>query len=317
MHTIVIRLLSVFLMVAAGVVARRRQLLDGSTTGRLVALVTQIFYPALIYATLVRTFTLAELVRNWALPAGALLIMLVGFVVGLLVNAGVPGSDPRRRRARHFQCTINNYVFLPMPLVMLYWGDAGVAKLVFASIGSEIAVWTLGVVALTGGGVPFGQMVRRLLTMPMAAIAAAITTILVRDGLGVTVSPSSLLGEAGGSLLDAMKLLGAAAPPLAMVVAGSRMAELHPKHLWQPAQLVVTILRLAIIPALALLALRLLPLEADSLAILQVVAVMPAAIASVMLSDLYAADSEFAASAVLLTHVASLVTIPLWLAALG
>jgi predicted permease len=34
-----------------------------------------------------------------------------------------------------------------------------------------------------------------------------------------------------------------------------------------------------------------------------------------MLSDMYKADSEFAASAVLLTHVASLATIPLWLAA--
>jgi predicted permease len=44
---------------------------------------------------------------------------------------------------------------------------------------------------------------------------------------------------------------------------------------------------------------------------------MPAAIASVMLSDMYKADSEFAASAVLLTHVASLVTIPLWLTFLG
>lgn len=317
MHTIVIRLLAVFLMVAAGVVARRRRMLDGGTTGNLVALVTHIFYPALIYVTLVRTFTLDALLHDWALPAGALLIMLVGFGVGLVLNLVVPGTDPHRRRARHFQCTINNYVFLPMPLVMIYWGEAGVAKLVFSTIGSELSVWTLGVIALTGGGVPFRQMVRRLLTMPMAAIAAAITTIVLRDSLSLSLPPTSLLGEASDSLLDAMKLLGAAAPPLAMVVAGSRMAELHPKHLWQPAQLVVSVFRLVLIPALALLALRLLPLEANSLAILQVVAVMPSAIASVMLSDLYDADSEFAASAVLLTHVASLVTIPLWLTALG
>jgi predicted permease len=317
MHTIVIRLLAVFLMVSAGVVARRRKLVDGETTSRVVSLVMHIFYPALIYVTLVRTFTLEGLIENWALPAGAFLIMLTGFVVGFLLNLVLPLKSKGLKRAFHFQCTINNYVFLPMPLIMIYWGEAGVAMLVFSTIGSEIAVWTLGVVALNGGGVSLRQMAKRLLTMPMMAIAASVVTLLIRDGLGFTLSPESLFGEGGSALLDAMKMLGAAAPPLAMVVAGSRMAELHPKHLWQPIQLGVTVARLLVVPALALLVLRLLPLSGDPLSVLRVVAIMPAAIASVMLSDMYKADSEFAASAVLLTHVASLVTIPLWLTFLG
>jgi predicted permease len=280
-----------------------------------VSLVMHIFYPALIYVTLVRTFTLEGLIENWALPAGAWLIMLTGFAVGFALNLVLPLKTKGRKRAFHFQCTINNYVFLPMPLVMIYWGEKGVAMLVFSTIGSEIAVWTLGVMTLTGGGVPLRQMAKRLLTMPMMAIAASILTLLVRDGLGFAVAPESLLGEAGDALLDAMKMLGAAAPPLAMVVAGSRMAELHPKHLWQPIQLAVGVARLLVVPALALLVLQLLPLEGEPLAVLRVIAVMPSAIASVMLSDMYKADSEFAASAVLLTHVASLATIPLWLAA--
>lgn len=317
MQTIVIRLLSVFLMVAAGVVARRRRILDGDSTGRLVALVTHIFYPALIYSSLVRSFTLEELGRNWGLPVGALLIMLVGFTVGLLAGRLVPAGDSGLRRAFRFQCTINNYTFLPMPLVMMYWGEAGVAKLVFSSVGSEIAVWTLGVVALAEGGVSFRQMARRLLTMPMAAIAAAVATIVARDAFGLVFPAASLAGKSGSALLDALAMLGAAAPPLAMVVAGSRMADLHPSHLWQPLQLAVAGLRLVLIPALALLALQLLPLHGEALAVLRLVAVMPAAIASVMLSELYDADSEFAAAAVLITHVASLITIPIWLAALA
>jgi predicted permease len=222
MHTIVIRLLAVFLMVSAGVVARRRNLVDAGTTSRVVSLVMHIFYPALIYVTLVRTFTLEGLIENWALPAGAWLIMLTGFAVGFALNLVLPLKTKGRKRAFHFQCTINNYVFLPMPLVMIYWGEKGVAMLVFSTIGSEIAVWTLGVMTLTGGGVPLRQMAKRLLTMPMMAIAASILTLLVRDGLGFAVAPESLLGEAGDALLDAMKMLGAAAPPLAMVVAGSR-----------------------------------------------------------------------------------------------
>ncbi len=317
MLIIVIRLLSVFLMVAAGAVARRRRMLDGDSTGRLVALVTHIFYPALIYSSLVRKYTLAELCRNWGLPVGTLLIMAVGFSVGMVASLLIAKDRSGLRRAFRFQCTINNYVFLPLPLVMLYWGEKGVAMLLFSSVGSEIAVWTLGVLALAEGGVSVRQMARRLLTMPMAAIAASVVTIVARDRFGLEFPSGSAAGQAGSALLDALTILGAAAPPLAMVVAGSRMAELHPRHLWQPMQVAVAGLRLVLIPALALLALQLLPLEGEALAVLRVVAVMPAAIASVMLSELYQADSEFAAAAVLLTHVAALATIPLWLAALG
>ena len=317
MYTIVIRLLAVFLMVAAGVIARRCKMLEGDTTSRLVALVTRIFYPALVYVTLVRTFTLGELIHNWALPTGTALIMLTGFLVGLAVVTVGPFRDKGLARAFHFQCTINNYIFLPMPLILLYWGKAGVGLLVFSTVGSEVAVWTLGVIALTGGGVPWRQMARRLVTMPMVAIAASLVTLLIRDGLDVNVLASSRLGQSGNALLDALELLGAAAPPLAMVVAGSRMADLHPKHLWQPVQLVLTVLRLVLIPALALLVLQLLPLEGEALAVLRVLAVMPSSIAGVMLSDLYHADREFAASAVLLTHLAALITIPIWLTYLG
>jgi predicted permease len=43
-----------------------------------------------------------------------------------------------------FQCIINNYSFLPMPLAFLFWGEQGLALLIFSTIDSEIAFWTLG-----------------------------------------------------------------------------------------------------------------------------------------------------------------------------
>jgi predicted permease len=44
------------------------------------------------------------------------------------------------------------------------------------------------------------------------------------------------------------------------------------------------------------------------------IAVMPAAMSSVTLAEAYGADAEFSAAALLTTHLACLVTIPLWLA---
>lgn len=312
MQIVLVRLLAVASMVLMGVLARRRRLLDAAGTRQISLLVTNVLYPALIYASLVQTFTLPGLASNWTLPAGTVMIMLVGFCVALLTARLVPCSDERERRAFRFQCTINNYVFLPMPLVLIYWGAKGVALLVFSTVGSELAVWTLGVMAMTGNRFHW-RALRQLVSMPMGAILAAVLTLGVLQVTGWRMPESGLVGDLRQALLGALDIVGKGTVPLAMMVAGSRMAELQPKHLLRLPQLAVVGLRLLVVPALALALLRFLPFAPDARNVLTVVAVMPSAIASVMLSEIYDADSDFAAAAVLLTHVAALFTIPLWL----
>ena len=95
------------------------------------------------------------------------------------------------------------------------------------------------------------------------------------------------------------------------------MTELDRHALRCPLQALVAGLRLLVLPGLLLVLLRTLPFPEDARNVLCVVAVMPSAIGTVLLSDLYGADSRFAASSVLLTHVCSLVTIPLWLWLIG
>jgi len=72
-----------------------------------------------------------------------------------------------------------------------------------------------------------------------------------------------------------------------------------------------------VIPAACVLALRFLPFSAEARNVLTVVAIMPTSVASVALSDFFKADTEAAASSVLLTHVFCIFTIPLWLTLLG
>ncbi|MBN2451145.1 MAG: AEC family transporter [Lentisphaeria bacterium] len=310
---VLIRLLAILAMILTGVVARRRGYLDSAGTRQIAAVVTNIFYPALVYGSLVRSFTLRDLARNWASPAGTFLIMAVGAAVGVLATRLFPIAAARERHAFRFQCAINNYVFLPMPLVLMYWGDAGVALLVFSTVGSELAVWTLGVMALTGHAFD-RRALRHLLSLPMAAITAAAATLVLAHVSRWTWTPGSLLTQGKDASLAVLDILGKGTVPLAMLAAGSRMAELRPSNLRRFSLGAVVVLRLVVIPACALGLLFALPFPADLRRVLVVVAVMPSAIAGVMLSDLYDADSAFAASAVLATHAAALVTIPLWLA---
>jgi len=302
-------------MIAAGAGARRRNLLDAETTARLSRLVVVLFYPALIYSTLVNAFTFRELLEHWRLPGGAFLIMLVGFAVGVPATRLLCHSSDREKHTFHFQCTINNYSFLPMPIILLLWGERGVANLIFSTVGSEIAVWTLGMLALTGGRLRWASL-RHLLTPPMLAILAAAGTLAFTEFTGGTLPPPGATGEAWTALLSALDLFGKATVPLAMLVAGSRMAELHPRHVFGVSQTGLILLRTVIIPATAAALLFSLPFPVPARRVLFVVAVMPCSVASVMLSDVYDGDSDFAAASVLTTHLAALATVPLWLALL-
>jgi len=310
-----IRILAIFSMIAMGVLARKLRITDTDSTRKMSRIIVNFFYPALIFSSLVSTFSLKSLIRNWTLPAGTIMIMCTGYLIGLIFLKIIPFRKEKERHVFLFQSAINNYSFLPIPIILMLWGNAGVAKLIFATLGSELSVWTIGILALTGNKFK-RENLRHLLSVPMLAMFFAIFVIIIKAwavSANFLLSQNSLLAEIGNSFMTSLDIFGKGTIPLAMFVAGSRMAELTRKHLFVMKQVYIIFLRLLVIPAATVTLLFLLPFENSIRLILLVVAIMPCAIASVVLSEVYDADVESAASSVLTTHLFSLITIPLWL----
>lgn len=302
-------------MIGAGWIARRTGIIGADTTRELSRLLTSFFYPALIFSSMTRHFDLRGLVSHWPLPAATLGFMLLGFGIGLAAERFLRDAGERRAHAFLFQCTINNYSFLPMPLVLMFWGERGVAGLIFSTLGSELAVWTLGVYALSGRQLDRDSL-RHLLNPPLVVMGVALAVIAVRD-LFPTTAGALLSAPTGRQAVEAigaaLRLFGGATIPVAMVVAGSRMATLTPAHVFSRLQLAVGALRLVVIPATAIGLFLILPFPDDVRRILLLVATMPSAVSSVVLSEIYGADADFAAGSVLITHLLCLFTIPVWM----
>lgn len=308
-------MVSVFLMIAIGFLARRRRWIDAETTSNLSRLTMTLFYPALIFSALTQRFDRMGLARSWPLPAGAFMIAAIGFGAGWLLSRKVRFADSRERGVFRFQCTMNNYSFLPLPLLLMLRGEDAVAALLFSALGSEIACWTLGIMSLTGAGFNAASL-RRLLNVPMLTVAFSLGIVWFREISWVAhlgVSGAGWVGEVFLSVVRAADLFGRATIPLAMMVAGCRMADLRVAHLATARQMLLLAARLLAIPLLTVGVLFLLPLEHAMREVLIVVAVMPCAVTSVVLSEAYGSDSNFAASSVLTTQLASLLTVPLWL----
>ncbi len=314
---IFVRLFAICLMLAAGFYARRRDFLNDDSTRRLSMLVTNLLYPAAIFASLVGKFTLRGIADEWVMPVGAFLIIAIGYCCGLLFAFFSRGHETATRRMFHFQCALTNYVFLPLPLVLVFWPETGLGKLALSSIGSEIGVWTIGILALTGVSFRL-EALKKLLSAPMLAILLSIVVLAFREAVPLAFADGSLWLESWRALISVGDMLGAATVPMAMLIAGSRMATLRTRNLNQPLQFWLLFVRLIAIPAITVpLLLWALPLEPESRFIIVLIAVMPCSVASVALSEIYRADSDFAAASVLLTTVTCILTVPFWMAALG
>lgn len=301
-------------MIFLGIIARKIGMLDSNTTKRMAHVNIKFFYPTLIFSALVSNFSAGTLLANWMLPAGAMVIMLTGYLIGILASKAVVFGD-NEKNAFRFQCAINNYTFLPLPIILMLWGNPGVGKLIFSSLGSEVSVWTFGVLALTGNRIT-RNVFRNLASVPMLAICFSIIVIIIRDFSGFhnpALTNNAVLTETSQSLMSVIDIFGKASIPVAMFIVGSRMAELTWKHVFAWKQIYLSILRLLVIPAIVLSLFHLIPFEPDVKKVLIVVAIMPAAVASVVMSDVYDADVEFSASGVLATHIFSLLTIPAWM----
>lgn len=312
----VLQVLFILALMAIGYFARKRGVVSAVGTSEMVRVLVAIIYPCLIFSSVTR-LNAGELASNWIMPVMALAIAGTGLLLGLVALRCMRGVDQQRASAFLFQNTINNYLFLPLPLVMLIWKEQGVALLVFASMGFELVVWTVGVFLFNRSS-KLSEGIRMMFGPPLIALMVSIGWVCIRDLLQPELPPDGWLADLAGRLLELFyfgaETVGKATVAVSMVVAGSRMAALDAraafdKHVW-----IVSALRLVATPILFILLLKLIPMGEMAYGILAVVAVMPAAVASLVFSERFGGDSDFIATTLLVTHLGAIVTIPLLLA---
>ena len=313
--TYALQVLFVLALMGVGYFARRRGMVSATGTSEMVRLLISIIYPCLIFSSITRMDARA-LAAHWVMPLMSIAIAGTGLLLGLAALRLLRVSDRRRAGAFLFQNTINNYLFLPLPLVMLLWGNEGVALLVFASMGFEVTVWTVGVFLFNRSS-RLSEGIRMMFSPPLVALLFSLAWVCARDGLHLQVPESGIMAGATQRVLSLLHFgtdaLGRATIAFSMIVAGSRIAALDLRAAFDRQVWIVALLRLVVTPVVFILLLKALPLDELAYGILAVVAVMPAAVASLVFSERFGGDSDFVATTLVATHLGAIATIPLLL----
>jgi predicted permease len=301
--TVLNAVIPVFGVMALGLVIRKLNWLTEEADQSLIRVTVNLLVPCLILDSALGNPALAQ-------PSNLVLAPLLGYVavgVGMvLALAAKPlhGLTDSRQQRTFAVCTgMYNYGYVPLPLALLLFDKQTAGVLFLHVIGVEMAMWTLGVLMLSGGG--RGLDWRKIVNGPLVAIVLSLTF----NTMGWNANIPSVASTT-------MHWLGQCSIPMALILIGAIMAdylgEFHSAHGWRVIGSSV-VLRIGMLPVLFLLVARYLPATVELKRVLVLEAAMPAAVFPIVLAKHYGGDSATAMRVVLGTTVVSFVTIPLWI----
>jgi malate permease and related proteins len=292
--------LPVFLVMALGVLLRRRGVLPTSLDDGLIALTINVAYPA---------FILRKLIGNEALRDPAHLIwpalcgvgfVAIGLGLGWLAASAIGLRKGTGRRTFALAVSIQNYGYLPIPIMEVLWPDGHWAGLLFVySLGIELALWSLGLMMLSGSAT---AGLRRVLNPVTGAIIVG--SLITLTGLDAWVPFWAR---------KTCELLGSGSIALGLLLVGTTLGDLLKQPGWWGGWATVgtgLVMRLAFLPALMLLTMLWLPSTPGLREVIAIQAAMPAAVFPLIMARRYGGHEATAMRVIVLTTLVSLFTIP-------
>jgi hypothetical protein len=271
--------------------------------GRWSRFTFNVFTPCLTFAAVAENIGRDELKSLWIMPAAGFAIMAAGALLGIVFLPLLSCRTPERKATFVHLCAINNYIFLPLIVVNNLFGfGRHAALLMVANVGSTVGFWTIGVVTLTGlRRDTLRTAVKQLYSVNVVAVVLAVAAVLWRVPLPKEV-------------MKIVRSLGSLAIPLTLILTGAALfRDARGLLLHKADAFIVAVLRLAAIPAIYVVVLKLLPLPRDMYEVCFVIALMPAAVSSALVARLYGGDGDFASQSVVTTTLLAMVSVPLWI----
>ena len=294
----------VFLIVGVGFALRRAGWFAPEADRSVLQLVLKVFYPCFIFHNILGNPALLSGGNIVVAPLMGMVAVGIGFLLAWPVAVLVFPGQRTRQRTVIFCLGIFNFGYMAIPLMQQFFGDPAVGVLLVFNVGVELTMWTVGIFILTGSGLRGAW--RKIFNPPVLAMAAAMVLNLAG------------LAEAFPEFLRTfVRMLGACAIPLGLLVSGCMVADFHRSlRLREGAKILLAAfsVRLFLAP-LAFLGLVLYgPLSLEIKQVLVVQAAMPAGIFPLVITRIYQGDTRSAITIVLGTTLGSIFLIPFWLA---
>lgn len=297
--------LPVFALIGVGVVVRRVGWVEESAEASLIRLVVNLLMPCLIFASIVGNAAMRSAGTVVLPPLLGFVFTVIGLVLSLYAARALRWSDGRGMRTFALTTGLANYGYLPLPIMAAMFGPDSQGILLVHNVGVEAALWTVGVLILSGLSLREGW--KKLANPVLLALVVSVTLNLTGLWAYVPDFANKVIGALAHSMV-----------PLGLLMTGVNLAQYirEPRHLLQPRVIVTaSVMRLGVLPVIMLCGARWLPMPIELKRVLVVQAAMPSAVIPIILARHYGGLPLTAVQIVLGTTAISVFTCPLWISA--
>jgi len=289
------QVLALFLIIAVGYYAKKRNILNNVLNKGLTDLLLNISLPALIIISFNFKFSGALLINGGRMLLFSVFIHLASFGLGFGLYRGFPVE---RAKVLRFITVFSNCAYMGYPIIESVYGKIGIFYAAIFGIAFNIFVWTIGIMIFAGQK---GRPPLREAFLNPGTIAVLIGLILF--GLSLKLP---------APVYKALAMIGSMTTPIAMILVGSLLADCGYQGLLIIDSVYYGVLvRLLILPLLTYWLLGLIGAQGALSGVCVLVTAMPAAANTVIFAEKCGADSLTASRAVFLSTVFSIFTIPL------
>ena len=296
--TITIQLVKMFIIMAIGVLAYRRKLIDQAGNQTLANLLLTVVNP--ILALMCQQIDYEPRLIRGLLIAYALAVLshiAAIIIAGLLIHK----KDNPRYEIERFAVIYTNCGFLGIPLVRSVLGAEGVFYLTAYITVFNIFSWTHGLMLMTGK-TSWRDLKKGMLNPVIIAALLGLALFFARIRIPAVIA-------------DGLNYVGDMNTPLAMLIAGVSVAQVDFRSLSHgPRILYITIVKLLIVPLVFFPVLMLVKGFTESTVLLTILiaAACPTGATSTMFALRFGKDYKYASEVYAITTIGALVTIPLF-----
>lgn len=290
-----------FLLIAAGIILRKRNIIPVEGKGILTDLVMDLILPCNIIHSFQIEFTHELLLAGLQVLTVSLVLQLFCTLISAVCYNKVP---KRQKMILQYGTVCSNAGFLGNPVAEGLYGSLGLLYASIYLIPQRIVMWSAGVSYFTESPSK-KEILKKVMTHPCI--------IAVWIGLFLMLTQLPLPGFLNRSISS----LGGCTTSITMLLIGVILADAGFHHMINKVTLLFSFIRLIAIPIAVMAGCCLFHIDPVATGISTVLAAMPAGSTTAILAAKYHGDETFASQCIVLTTLLSMAILPLWCTALN
>ena len=309
------QMIYLFVFIILGYVLQKFRLIPENSATVLSKVENMVFLPAAVMMIFIEDCTLEKIASSWMMLVG-------GFALGLLciplaiVSAKLCFKEAYLQKITTYGLTFSNFGFMGLAVVPVIFPEMALAYAIFTlPLWFMIYAWGAPVLLIGGssGGekVSIKQRVKAFINPMMIGMLVGLVIGLVGVGKYIPTPVSSVL-TAGKSCMA----------PIAMMLTGMTIGKINILDLLKKWRIyIIAAIKLLVFPLLFLVSVMFIPkgkFFSDALLTCAFcVMCMPMGLNAIVIPAGYGRDTTDAAGMALVTHLLSVITIPLWFMLFG